>query len=355
MNRIPLILILTVSVGFSASAYAQESLIPVWVKGVAGWWADGNTTDEEFLEAIEFLINENYIKINSVRLINDNPTITPTSTDCLIETFLDVSEYGGTIEPIIDVQCDNEFMYVKSNGIPHYGFVQITPNALSEQNHNWKISMNPNVAAQTSQIPLIGPVGFAVNGIPIYGPNEGAYPDPFGDPVYNGILDSCLGHTAQRGVYHYHAFELSCFALNIGNYKEFSILGYALDGFPIYGPYGYIDGDESEIVEFQSSWVKTGDPTTYAWDNHEYQQNSDESYLDECNGRDDSILGYHYRATENFPYLLGCYTGTSTSNQFTTTQQRDLPPGEIPEGCPQPGDSHPSTPPPDYCPKPPQR
>ena len=204
--------IISLTVLFATPVLAEEnSKIPSWIKGIADWWVKGNISDDEFLEAIEFLINEDMIKIKSdeVSTIQSNSI---TSSDCPIDTFLDVENYDGAGDsypkPHLDVYCDDEFVYVNSNGIPHYTFVQTTPNALSEQDYLWEIPLNPKSASQTSEIPLLGLVGFSVNGLPIYGPNEGAHPDPYGDPVYNDILDSCLGHTAQRGDYHYHAFEL---------------------------------------------------------------------------------------------------------------------------------------------------
>lgn len=356
--------IISTSVLFGAPIFAEEnSKIPSWIKGIADWWVKGSISDDEFLEAIEFLINEDMIKVKS----NEDAVIKSNildSTYCPMDTFLDVSDYDGAGEgypkPYLNVYCDDEFVYVNSNGIPHYSFVQTTPNALSEQDHLWEIPLNPKSASQTSEIPLLGAIGFSVNGLPIYGPNEGAHPDPYGDPVYNDILDSCLGHTAQRGDYHYHAFELSCLALNIGNYKESPILGYALDGFPIYGPYGCVDDECSEIIEFQSSWIKTGDPTTYAWDNYDYVANNDPTYLDQCNGRYDQKLGYHYRATENFPYLLGCYTGETDSisqtSEYENSNQQSPPQSNfennIPKGCPLPGDPPPRNGLPEGCPLP---
>jgi len=288
----------------------------------------------------------------------ESTEIVISSNDCPIENFLDVTNYDGAgsayPDPFLNVYCDEKFVYVQSNGIPHYSFVQTTPNALSEQDYLWEIPLNPEISTNTSKIPLLGLIGFSVNGLPIYGPNEGAFPDPYGDPVYNEILDSCLGHTAQRGDYHYHAFELSCLSLNIGNYKESPILGYALDGFPIYGPYGCLDEKCSEIIEFQSSWVKTGDPTTYAWDNYQYVENNSLIYLDQCNGRYDEKLGYHYRATENFPYLLGCYSGEVNSVNIPAVENNQSPQvqNRIPVGCPMPGDPPPREGLPAGCPLP---
>ena len=37
--------------------------IPSWIKNTVGWWADGAISDEEFVKAIEFLINKGIMKI----------------------------------------------------------------------------------------------------------------------------------------------------------------------------------------------------------------------------------------------------------------------------------------------------
>jgi len=37
--------------------------IPGWVKGVAGWWAQGKISDDDFVSAIKFLVKEGIIKI----------------------------------------------------------------------------------------------------------------------------------------------------------------------------------------------------------------------------------------------------------------------------------------------------
>ena len=37
--------------------------IPGWVKGIAGWWAQGKISDDEFVSAIKFLVNQGIIKV----------------------------------------------------------------------------------------------------------------------------------------------------------------------------------------------------------------------------------------------------------------------------------------------------
>ena len=45
------------------SSAQEESQIPDWVKNVAGWWATNNISEKEFLNGIEYLINNNIIYI----------------------------------------------------------------------------------------------------------------------------------------------------------------------------------------------------------------------------------------------------------------------------------------------------
>ena len=42
---------------------AQDTQIPGWIKNVAGWWANGEIPENQFLDAIGYLINNNIISI----------------------------------------------------------------------------------------------------------------------------------------------------------------------------------------------------------------------------------------------------------------------------------------------------
>jgi len=45
---------------------AQDAQIPNWIKNVAGWWASGDISENEFLTGIEYLINNNIILLDFV-------------------------------------------------------------------------------------------------------------------------------------------------------------------------------------------------------------------------------------------------------------------------------------------------
>jgi len=237
------------------------------------------------------------------------------------EAFLDLSDAESPADGLppaeLSVECTDDMMIVRSNGLPHYRFRQTTPNALTVQSHEFMIPLNPTTNATTTEIPLLGTVGVAINGVPFYGPNEAANLG-FGDPVADEILDECLGHTGGAGDYHYHALLMECLAARAYEANEPSpIIGYALDGFPIYGPMGCTDEACTEVVEFQSSWETLGTATA-AWDNNECNRAScaeaDGTYLDQCNGRVGPDGTYRYHATATFPYILGCFRGTASAS-----------------------------------------
>ena len=119
-------------------------------------------------------------------------------------------------------------------------------------------------------------MGVSVLGVPIFS----AFDAGGRDAVAWEVQDGCSGHPQQAGQYHFHS-RSSCFTDDEG------LFGYALDGFGI-----YTETDED------------GQPLT-----------TDD--LDECHGRTSEVLWrgepvemYHYVATADFPYTVGCFAGT---------------------------------------------
>ncbi len=83
IKKIPLLVLPLLSLSlllvFVIPVYAQESddLIPVWVKGVFGFWIDDKINDAEVIEAIQFLIDSGIIKIDT-----NNEIINSVPFDC---------------------------------------------------------------------------------------------------------------------------------------------------------------------------------------------------------------------------------------------------------------------------------
>lgn len=236
------------------------------------------------------------------------------SPPCPSEAFLDVSDTPGAgpeyPRPRVEATCEGDQLVVRSNGIPHYEFVQVTPNPLKEQDNEFRVPADPKRTDNPTPIPLLGGIGFAVNGIVIFGPNEGPVPveEQFGDPVFNAIMDTCMGHTA--GEYHYHAMVQRCLSVGVEDGDPSPVLGFGFDGFPIRGPWGCSDAECTNVLRFRSSWEKVREPHQDAWDAYEFVAKDGPEYLDACNGHTGPNGDYHYHITETWPYILGCYAGT---------------------------------------------
>ena len=265
-------------------------------------------------------------------------------SDCPAAAFLDVSRFPGAgagyPAPVLAVECIDDKLVIRSNAIPHYEFVPVTPNPLIALDRDYRLPLRPKLAEEPSPLPLLGPSGVAINGIPIFGPNEGPVPYPgYGDPIYNAIMDDCMGHTARQ--YHYHALVEACLAVGPRNGAPSPILAFAADGFPVFGPFGCIDAECSRVVEFKSSWNRVRSPRHDAWDAYRFVPELGTEYLDRCNGHsgDDQNGKYHYHATPTWPYIIGCFSGTPASGvsrpEDRQTDRRG-PGGRGPEPEPRP-------------------
>ena len=225
--------------------------------------------------------------------------------------FPDLAQFPGAgtgyDAPTVTVTCNSDTMTVASNGITSYPFVKKTPAGLKSQNFSWTVSTKPTIAStQTSIENKMSAVAFTVTGLPIYGPMEGPTPtvEAYGDPVYNDLLDTCGGHTGYNADYHYHQI----FAITACSLEE-TIVGYALDGFPIYSNPSY---------KWKSGYEKTGNPKSYSFKAYTYTGGTNS--LDECNGQKQDDGSYRYYITESFPYVIGCYTGTAKKQSGVAAQ-----------------------------------
>ena len=241
---------------------------------------------------------------------------------------------------------------ISTNGLPNHDFHSGPGCCASQQDSVWVIPLeptndsmcNPSVSSDgCTMAPDRGAIAFAVNGVAIYGPEDG----PGGDAVagHEGAYEEdrqeiwlglCLGHSGPGGEYHYHADgncihwhpegEQTWLNYSIESSRTVTehspIIGFALDGYSIYGFVGW-DEDE-EVSEMTSSYrLKDGETGYNGIDDYEYVAELGD--LDSCNGHyaatPDWPEGiYHYHSTwENgeggigFPYFINCYRGELSS------------------------------------------
>lgn len=130
--------------------------------------------------------------------------------------------------------------------------------------------------------------------------------------------DANNAHPQPDGTYHYHGNPKALFDQNA--MSESPVIGFAADGFPIFG--SYID-DNGQIRAVSSSFqLRSGSRPSGAddpggnyngtfVDDYEYVSGSGD--LDECNGmmRNGS---YGYYVTDAYPWILACFKGTPDSS-----------------------------------------
>ncbi len=182
---------------------------------------------------------------------------------------------------------DERFLILQSQGYPNHPTAIYpnsgNPNSIRVQDFMFRLPLEPKRADQITRLPM-GPIGTALNGVVFFNPFEMEGMNAV--EGYSEVwLDSCCGHPQQTGVYHYHKYPTCVRSPFKDDSKQHSpIIGFAFDGFPIYGPY------ESDGVMAMKS--------------------EGEQALDACNGHTDEKRGYHYHVTPGrFPYILGGYAG----------------------------------------------
>ena len=57
--------LVTVVVTFPLAASAQSDAVPSWIKNTAGWWADDQISETEFVNSMEYLIDSGIIDVSS--------------------------------------------------------------------------------------------------------------------------------------------------------------------------------------------------------------------------------------------------------------------------------------------------
>eukprot|EP00058_Branchiostoma_floridae_P012218 XP_002597706.1 hypothetical protein BRAFLDRAFT_121667 [Branchiostoma floridae] len=191
----------------------------------------------------------------------------------------DVTEQNTGLKGSVTVTTAADTITIVSNGIPDHATAvypnRHNPNSIVAQNFRFTLPKAPQVASQTSCLPM-GPVGVAINGVPIFNP----FTIECLDAKENEVFDECDGHPAPNGQYHYHIHPDCVFD---GTSSHSQIVGVAADGFPIYGP---VDDDGTVLT------------------------NAD---LDECHGRMKNGV-YRYHVTNEYPYFMACFKGTVRSD-----------------------------------------
>jgi trimeric autotransporter adhesin len=179
--------------------------------------------------------------------------------------------HSGTIPSNIQsVYYTSTNAYITCAGVPSYnvGPWSHDPNVPTDQSWVFKITLSPATTG-TFTATALGQIGVWLNGVTVYNPKDGYYWDTatsaFGSTVgvtalwnRNAYLyeassfDACLGHADSRGSYHNH-INPKCLYTDTDSTHHSPIIGFAFDGYPIYGAYGYANTDGTGGIKRMSS------------------------------------------------------------------------------------------------------
>jgi hypothetical protein len=206
-----------------------------------------------------------------------------------------VAIQDNVLANVQQVAYSNQWVYVTTNGIPAYTtgpFLDGNPSLASDQNAIFKFPLTPTQNTGTPASTTGGNIGVFINGVALFDYRDGVSWNnntqaegggPIQGPPGQGIwnrdaivaeragFDCAKGHPAM-GNYHHHqnpsAFDLDLtpissvcnlydadglYAINANAHAP--LIGFAYDGFPIYGAYGFLNTDGTGgIVRMKSSF-----------------------------------------------------------------------------------------------------
>jgi hypothetical protein len=274
------------------------------------------------------------------------------------------------------VQYSTNWAYVTTNGIPAYPtgpFLDGNPSLATDQNAIFKIPLNPTQNTGALTATTGGNIGVFINGVALFdyrdgvawntttnslcGGLPGMSPCPGGPgasqswnrdavPAEKPGFDCSKGHPAM-GNYHHHqnpsAYKLDLTVIStvcnlydsdglyaIDSTVHSPLIGFAYDGFPIYGAYGYKNangtggitriksGFQYRNITARTVWadgtdvpdgpaVSTTYPLGYFREDYEFVSHAgQDDYLDEHNGR--------FCVTPEYPNGIYCYFATVDAN-----------------------------------------
>lgn len=286
---------------------------------------------------------------------------------------------AGNSTPIVDavqanvqsVQYNTTHAYVSATGIPAYitgPFQDGNPSLATAQNKIFKIPLTPTQNTGTATATTPGNIGVFINGVALFdyrdgvawnnttqnicgGPGNANCPGGPGAtqtwnrdaiPAERPGFDCAKAHPAM-GNYHHHqnpsAFNLDLVVTSticdtypadglyvINTAQHSPLIGYAYDGFPIYGAYAYTNVNGTGAITRMKSGYQLKNQTTrtngpavnqvvgtqtffngYFREDYEFFSHpTDPSYLDASNGR--------FCITPEYPNGIYCYFATVDAN-----------------------------------------
>jgi len=273
--------------------------------------------------------------------------------DALWDLMLPPAEAAATIT------VKGAYRYIHANGYPIKAPGRFpnsgNPHRISKKKYRLRVPLNPRKNGRATPTGTAA-FGIAVNGV-LMDPataefwrndrRSGWNYEAMGGACRLG-LDKYNAHVQPDGTYHYHGIPTGVLSAQDGRSVP-ALLGYAADGFPIYGPYGYSDPKHpSSMKKLKSSYViRSGLRPNGPGGAYDGKFTRDWTYaagrgdLDQCNGRfavtPEYPQGtYQYILTDAFPFIPRCWMGTPDAS-FKKLKGRGGPRGPQAGGRPPQG------------------
>ena len=238
----------------------------------------------------------------------------------------------------LEIQVNNGKCSFDTNAIPNHDFNDDGASFATDVSENYsyfEVTQAPTKSASSTALSIQTDNAIFLNGVKLdllaagcFGVGDGRIGcgnmdapfryDPM-SPTANFGTDSHNAHTQPDGTYHYHGNPNALFYSDAQVISP--VIGFAADGFPIYG--SYFD-DNGTIRKATSSYqlksgYREGINGIYPEGNYDgtfvddYQYSVNSGDLDECNGM--TINGsYGYYVTDSYPWVLGCFSGMPDSS-----------------------------------------
>ncbi len=242
-------------------------------------------------------------------------------------------------------QCDTQSRQLSANGIPDHAIGRFpnpgNPTGISAQTVAATMPLEPAIVHPGGMPARL--IGYGLNGIS-FNPgtaascdDSGAYCsmnagngswriEALGQSDFFFGTDANNAHVQPDGRYHYHGVPQGLVD-TLAKGRAMTLVGWAVDGFPIYARYGYRVADDagSPITELRTSYrhkttPDAGRPPVRVYPMGSFEQDweyvAGSGDLDECNGRTGvtpEFPGgiYHYLVTDRYPYVQRCVKGTA--------------------------------------------
>ncbi len=239
-------------------------------------------------------------------------------------------------KPEVKIEIKGAFRIITGNGLPNHETGKFpnrgNPNAITAQQYAYQVPVKPKAADKPIAL-VRQPFGIALNGVLFDPATAGWWSDDEASGWHieamipgrrPGLgIDQQLAHVQPNGAYHYHGLPPALVSKTGGKPEKMVLIGWAADGYPIYGGYAHADAKDAKsplklmVPSFalKKGARPAGSPGgkydgTYTQD-YERVKAGD---LDECNGREGVTPEfpegtYYYVATTAFPYIPRAFHG----------------------------------------------